>query len=144
MAAAKSYDYRHVVGFEETNLVGNVYYANHVRWQGKCRELFLKENAPEVLEDLSGDLRLVTLRTSCEYFEQLFAFDEVLVRMRLGEVVQNRIEMLFDYVRVKEGKESIVAKGAQTIACMRRQGNGVVACPIPDALREALRPYQAS
>ena len=31
------YEYRHVVGFEETNLVGNVYYVNYVRWQGRCR-----------------------------------------------------------------------------------------------------------
>jgi enediyne core biosynthesis thioesterase len=28
------YEYQHVVGLEETNLLGNVYYANHVRWQG--------------------------------------------------------------------------------------------------------------
>ena len=28
------YEYRHVVGFEETNLVGNVYFVNHLRWQG--------------------------------------------------------------------------------------------------------------
>ena len=28
------YEHRHVVSFEETNLVGNVYYVNYVRWQG--------------------------------------------------------------------------------------------------------------
>jgi enediyne biosynthesis thioesterase len=32
-----SYEMRYVVGFEETNVVGNVYYAHHVRWQGRCR-----------------------------------------------------------------------------------------------------------
>ena len=36
----RSYEYRHVVAFEETNLVGNVYYVNHLRWQGRCREMF--------------------------------------------------------------------------------------------------------
>ena len=30
----KSFEYRHVVGFEETNLVGNVYYVNHLRLAG--------------------------------------------------------------------------------------------------------------
>ena len=29
-----TYELRHIVGFEETNLVGNVYYVNHLRWQG--------------------------------------------------------------------------------------------------------------
>ena len=42
----RAFEYRHVVGFEETNLVGNVYYANHVRWQGRVRELFLRGRAP--------------------------------------------------------------------------------------------------
>ena len=31
------YEYRHIVSFEETNLVGNVYYVNYLRWQGRCR-----------------------------------------------------------------------------------------------------------
>jgi enediyne biosynthesis thioesterase len=139
----KTYEHRHIVGFEETNLVGNVYYANHIRWQGKCREMFLKEHAPAILDELARDLCMVTLHTSCEYFDQLFAFDEVIVRMRLGEIVQNRIQMLFDYVRVKDGKEKVVAKGEQAIACMRRKGDTVAACPIPETLREAMRPYES-
>ncbi|NUP02426.1 MAG: acyl-CoA thioesterase, partial [Nonomuraea sp.] len=43
------YEYLHTVGFEETNLVGNVYYVNYLRWQGRCREMFLKERAADVL-----------------------------------------------------------------------------------------------
>ena len=46
------YEIRHTVGFEETNLVGNVYYVNYLRWQGRCREMFLKENAAGVLAEL--------------------------------------------------------------------------------------------
>ena len=46
------YEYRHLVGFEETNLVGNVYYVNYLRWQGRCREMFLLEHAPDVLADM--------------------------------------------------------------------------------------------
>jgi len=49
----RSYEYRHVVVFEETNLVGNVYYVNHLRWQGRCREMFLREHAPLVLAELA-------------------------------------------------------------------------------------------
>jgi hypothetical protein len=30
----RAYEYRHVVGFEETNLLGNVYYVNHVAGGG--------------------------------------------------------------------------------------------------------------
>src|SRR6185295_14613404 len=99
----RAFEYRHVVGFEETNLVGNVYYANHVRWQGRCREMFLRDNAPELLEGLKRGLVMVTTRVSCEYLSELSAFDELLIRMRLGDVRQNRITMLFEYWRRTPG-----------------------------------------
>src|SRR5437899_4770385 len=95
----RTYEYRHVVSLEETNLLGNVYYVNHVRWQGRCRELFLRDFAPGVLSDLTHGLRLVTTRCSCEYFAELFPFDEVVVRMRLGALSQNGILLLFEYWR---------------------------------------------
>ena len=95
----RAYEYRHIVGFEETNLIGNVYYANHVRWQGRCREMFLRDRAPDVIEAIKHGLALVTTRVSCEFMAELVAFDEVVLRMRLGELGQNRITMKFEYWR---------------------------------------------
>jgi enediyne biosynthesis thioesterase len=130
-----------VVGFEETNLVGNVYYVNHLRWQGRCRELFLRDHAPEVLAQLAQGLCLVTTRCSCEYLEELAAFDEVVIRMRLGALTQNRMSLVFEYWRRVEEDEQLVARGEQQVACMRREGLHMVPTPVPQALREALRSY---
>jgi enediyne biosynthesis thioesterase len=135
----RTYDYHHRVGFEETNLVGNVYYVNQLRWQGRCRELFLHEHAPDVLDELRHGFALATVRCSCEYFAELEAFDEVIVRMRLGGLVQNRITLLFEYFRGEE----LVARGEQQVACMRREGEKTVPAPVPASLREALQPYAA-
>jgi enediyne biosynthesis thioesterase len=137
----RAYEYRHVVGFEETNLVGNVYYASHVRWQGRCREMFLREHAPDILRQLGEGLCLITTRCSCEYFAELSAFDEVLIRMRLGALAQNRVTMSFDYWRIANGDEELVARGEQQIACMLRRGEKLEAVPVPRALQEALRAY---
>ena len=138
----KFYEYRHVVGFEETNLVGNVYYVNPLRWQGRCREMFLRDNAPEVLTELAQGLALATVRISCDYLAELFAFDQVAVRMRLGGVMQNRITLLFEYWRLSgTGGEELAARGEQVVACMRREGDRTVPTAIPVALREALKPY---
>jgi enediyne biosynthesis thioesterase len=133
----RAYEYRHVVGFEETNLVGNVYYANHVRWQGRCREMFLRDRAPAVIEALKHGLVMVTTRVSCEFMAELVAFDEVVLRMRLGELRQNRITMNFEYWRGEE----LVARGEQQVACMQREGEQVVPVPVPAQLREALKEY---
>lgn len=132
------YEYNHIVSFEETNLVGNVYYANHVRWQGRCREMFLGDHAPEVLAELSQGLALATVRVSCEYYLELYAFDKVAIRMRLGSLTQNRITMLFEYWRITDQGEELVAKGEQQTASMRREGEKLVSTPVPTALKEAL------
>jgi enediyne core biosynthesis thioesterase len=139
----KVYEYHHLVGFEETNLVGNVYYVNHLRWQGRCREMFLRDHAPEILGELTRGLALATVRCSCDYLAELEAFDELVIRMRLGGIVQNRITLLFEYWRrtAADGGEELVARGEQVVAAMRREGERTVPTPIPAALREALKPY---
>ena len=138
---SRAFEYRHIVGFEETNVVGNVYYANHVRWQGRCRELFLREHAPEILQELERGLVLVTTRVTCEYFDELYAFDEVSVRMRAGPVTQSRVTMLFEYWRVTPIGEELVAKGEQQVACLRKEGDQQVPTPVPAVLRQALAKY---
>lgn len=139
----KAYEYHHLIGFEETNLVGNVYYVNHLRWQGRCREMFLRDNCPDVLDDLAHGLALATVRCSCEYLAELGPFDQIVLRMRLGEVFQNRITLLFEYWRLNPAGEELVARGEQQVAAMRREEGRTVPTPIPTSLREALRPYEA-
>ena len=133
----KSYEYKHIVGFEETNLVGNVYYTNFIRWQGRCREMFLRENASDVLDLFKNGFAMVTTRVSCEYFAELNAFDELTVMMKLGEIKQNRIAMIFEYWR----DEELVARGEQEIACMKREGDSIVPTVVPQSLSLALQNY---
>ena len=138
----RAYEYRHFVGFEETNLVGNVYYVNHLRWQGRCREMFLREHAPEVLDALAGDLVLATLRCSCEYLAELRAHDEVAVRMSLVDLAHNRLTLGFEFWRLHAGGEELVARGEQQVATLRREAEQPVPTPVPAALLRALKPYQ--
>ena len=136
------FEYKHTVGFEETNLVGNVYYVNYVRWQGRTREMFLKTKAPEVLEDLRDDLKLFTLKVDCEFYAEITAFDELSIRLRLQDLAQTQIEFSFDYVRVDpDGGELLVARGGQRVACMRGPNTRTVPARVPEALARALEPY---
>jgi len=132
------YEYRHVVSFEETNLVGNVYYTNHLHWQGRCREFFLRDHAPDVVEELQNGLALVTVRVSCNYLIELLAFDELAIRMWLDDTTQNRATMRFEYWRQKPEGEELIARGEQQIASMRRVGDEMVPTPFPESMRNAL------
>jgi enediyne biosynthesis thioesterase len=135
------YEYRHIVSFEETNLVGNVYYVNYLRWQGRCREMFLLEQAPDVLDDLRGDLKMFTLKSECEYLAEISAFDEISIRMRLEELTQTQIAFAFDYVHVIDGVEILVARGRQRVACMRGPNANTSPARVPESLRKALEKY---
>lgn len=141
MTVQNYYEIRHIVGFEETNLVGNVYYVNYLRWQGRCREMFLKDRAPEVLADLRDDLKLFTLRVDCEFLAEITAFDELSVRMHLVELAQTQVEFGFDYVRLDPDGETLVARGTQRVACMRGPNTRTVPARVPEALQLALEPY---
>lgn len=135
------FEITHMIAFEETNLVGNVYYANYLLWQGRCRELFLQQHAPSVLADLQGGLKLFTLTVSCEFFAELTAFDEVRVRMRLVELAQTQVEFEFDYVHLQNDVEVLVARGRQRIACMRGEPGATQPTPVPAELVTALHPF---
>jgi enediyne core biosynthesis thioesterase len=136
-----AFTYRHVVSFEETNVVGNVYFTRHIAWLGRCREMFLKQNAPDVIREIDRDLRLVTLRVSCEYFEELNAFDEVDVQMRLAHLRQHRIGLDFDIIKLRSTGDLRAARGFQEIACMQATGSALMPIRPPTSLLEALRPF---
>ena len=137
----KFFEFKHVVSFQETNLVGNVYFTNHLSWQGRCREMFLRDHAPDVADELSHGLALATVRCACEYFAELMVFDEITIRMQLAELIQNRITLVFEYWRMKDGQAELVARGEQQVAAMRREGDKMVPTPVPASLREALAAY---
>ncbi|SDH76349.1 enediyne biosynthesis thioesterase [Sinosporangium album] len=143
----KTYNYRHLVTFEETNLVGNVYFTNYLRWQGHCRERFLADRAPGTLRSLRDGLALVTVNCRCDYFAELFALDQVELRMSLGGVEGNRVRMLFDYYRLPSQASSrtpeLVARGEQTVACMARTADGdTTHADVPGEFARALEPYR--
>jgi enediyne biosynthesis thioesterase len=137
------FEYRHVVGLEETNVVGNVYFAHFVRWQGRCREMFLAERAPGIIAELGEGLKIFTLASSCEYLAEVFAFDEIAIRMRLAELTQTQVAFTFDYVRLGGGAGEPVASGQQRVLCMRADDEGMKPVRVPSALRQALAPFLA-
>ncbi len=134
----REFDYEHVVCFEETNLVGNVYFVNYLRWQGRCREQFLDRHCPDIVAALVKDLALVTTRCSCEFLDELRAFDRVRVRMTLTRMTQNRLTMGFSYWRLSAPTNALVATGEQQVAFMNRSGGKLVPAPIPESVKDVL------
>ena len=136
---APCYTHTHRVTFDETNLVGNVYFAQYLHWQGHCRELFLLDCAPTVLQALQErSLVMVTVSCSMDYYAECFALDTIAIRMSLDATAGNRITMAFDFDR--DGQ--LVARGRQTVACMTGSDGRLVPVDVPAELDEALTAYR--
>ncbi|MFD6160849.1 acyl-CoA thioesterase [Nocardia sp. NPDC060256] len=140
----RAYEMTHTIGFEETNLVGNVYFVHYFRWQGRCREMFLAEHAPDILDAIRHDLKLFTIKCECEYFAELTAFGELTIRMTLVDLTQTQIEFEFAYIQTDNGTEQLVARGRQRVACLRDNEGQVEPTRVPESLRRALEPYRAA
>ena len=122
--------------------MGNVYYTRYFSWQGRCRELFLREHAPQTLDALTrGELRLVTAHASCDFADEFSVFDEVLVRMTLNCLIAFGVSLNFDFCRSSAPAEAL-ARGRQDIKFLRRQGAGWELCDMPEALLAAVRRYE--
>jgi enediyne biosynthesis thioesterase len=138
----RAWTWRPFISFEDTNLVGNVYFARFISWQGRCREAFLAEHAPDVLAKLADDLRLVTLDVSCNFYEELRAFDAVALEMRLAGLNNHRLSLAFEYWLERDALSCLAARGAQTVGCMQMDSRGDLApASIPQSLTAALRAY---
>jgi enediyne biosynthesis thioesterase len=133
----KRFEYFHTVTFEETNVVGNVYFSNYVKWQGTCREHFLLEKTPQVIQDMENGLALVTLGCSCNYVGELRAFDKVLIAMYLISISQNKLKLKFEYFR----DENIVAQGTHEIGFFTRKEERLYPTHIPEYIIAELSLY---
>ncbi|MCU6501677.1 acyl-CoA thioesterase [Rugamonas sp. A1-17] len=137
--AGNTFDLRHVVTFEETNLVGNVYYTNYFSWQGRCREMFLRQHAPQTLAELrAGELRLVTAHASCDYVDEFNVFDEIVIRLSLNRFIAYGLSLNFDYVC----GQATLARGRQDIKFLRQQAGRWALTEVPDTLIKAARLYE--
>ncbi len=103
--------------------------------------MFLLEHAPGVLDELRGELKLFTIKAECEYLAEVSAFDELSIRMRLEELTQTQVGFAFDYVRLRDGAQELVARGRQRVACMRGANGATVPVRVPDQLRLALEGF---
>jgi enediyne biosynthesis thioesterase len=137
--------YRRTVSLEETNATGNVYFSQYVKWQGHCRELFLKVTGDWVVRELGNKYALVTTWCHCDYFVETEAFDDICMHLWMSEVRQNRMTLQFEYWRVSGERDELVARGGQQIAWLQRgDDDRMHARPIPQELLDSIEDYIAA
>ncbi|HTU19273.1 MAG TPA: SDR family NAD(P)-dependent oxidoreductase [Gemmataceae bacterium] len=121
---------------EESNLVGNVYFANYFAWQGKVRDLFLHSIAPEYFRGIGSDGEMVCLRSRMDYLREAMPFDRIEVVMTVRSIRACGAVLGFEYYRLEpDGRRQKLSVGTHEVAWVRRDTDGI---PQPAAFPEVI------
>jgi YbgC/YbaW family acyl-CoA thioester hydrolase len=121
--------------YDDTNAVGNVYFANYMRWVGKARELFFNECMPDF--DLSTtSYYVVTKSFYHEFRREAKEFEEVLVRIRIAGNNRKFVTLRHEIVSAGRG---ILGRGEQSIMFVDTQSFQPL--DVPRAIVEGFLPY---
>jgi acyl-CoA thioesterase FadM len=80
--------YRPRITFQDTNVVGNVYFLTFFRWQAECRDQWLREYHPDVWHAIrAGELLLIVTHWSTRFDDPIGATvgDDIQVSMEIDE-----------------------------------------------------------
>lgn len=97
--------------YDDTNSVGNVYFANYFRWVGKTRELFFNACMPDF--DLADtDFYVLTKSFHHEFRREIREFQPVTVRIRIGSYNRKFVKLIHE---IHSRTEGIIGRGEQSI-----------------------------
>jgi len=117
------------VYLKDTNLFGNVYFANYFYWQGVAREEFFRQVTPDPMFFINRKITMVTIEASMKFKKEALLFDEVAIEVKIAKPKITTFELIFIFTN-KRSKE-ILGEGSQKIGFINER-NQVI--PIPKEL----------
>lgn len=106
------------VTFQDTNIVGNVYFLTFFRWQSECRDAWLRSAMPDVWDRLrTGDARLHVSNWS-NRFEDAFGAtigDRISVTLQVQDQDQDGVLLSMEVFRHDGLSRSRLASGSMTL-----------------------------
>jgi acyl-CoA thioesterase FadM len=123
--------------YQDTNSVGNVYFAQYAMWVGKTRELFFNHCLPEF------DLRTTPWYILTRMFEHKFLretreFEQIRVKIRVSDF--NRKFVTMEH-QVFDSHDTLLGKGKQVLLFVSSSNYQII--DIPADCHKAFIPYIA-
>lgn len=132
------FQYDVIPTYDDTNSVGNVYFANYVRWVGKTRELFFAKCVPNF--DLkTTNFFILTRDFYHKFVRETREFEAILVRIRIGKHNRKFITLEHEILGADGG---LLGKGSQQLMFVSAASYQLIDVPV-DMLRGFL-PYVAN
>ncbi|MEA1901099.1 MAG: hypothetical protein U9N47_10140, partial [Thermodesulfobacteriota bacterium] len=125
---------------DDSNLVGNIYFANYYAWQGQIRDRYFFDLIPEYYRGTGTDGELLCLETRINHLREAMPFDRIMVTMALKSLKRHSAIFHFEYFLMGADNTKVkLAFGEQNAIWVKRDLNGKPApAPFPAVVQEAL------
>ena len=121
--------------YDDTNSVGNIYFANYVRWVGKTRELFFNICMPRF--DLkTTNFYVLTKSFTHDFRREAGEFEPITVRLKIATHNRKFVVLAHEIYSKNHG---LLGRGEQSLMFVDTQHNRPLA--IPRAIIEGFLPY---
>jgi len=108
----KKFIFEKTVYLGDTNAEGNVYFTKYFDWQGQAREEFYKRHFP--INVWQSGIKLITVEALMEYKHESFLFDEILIEIKIANVKNMSLDLMFIFTNKKTGQ--LIGNGKEKIA----------------------------
>jgi acyl-CoA thioesterase FadM/3-hydroxymyristoyl/3-hydroxydecanoyl-(acyl carrier protein) dehydratase len=116
---------------ENSNTVGNIYFANYYAWQGQVRDHYFYRIIPEYFRGEGEKGELLCLQTQVQHLREAMPFDTIIVTMALKLLTKYIVTFHFEYFRQEgDGSRTKLAFGEQQNVWVVRDDKGM---PVPSA-----------
>lgn len=133
----KEFLYEKLVTLKDTNMEGNVYFANYFAWQGEAREVLLLSH-PNFAEEAKkfSHVKLVTHSAYQRFIHESYLGDIIQVKMNSREAKKCSFVLYFKFFNKKN--ELFLGEGWQRIATVDVRSGKI--CQVPPHLLDLVLP----
>ena len=135
--------FKHTIetSLDNSNLVGNIYFANYYAWQGQTRDRYFFNLIPEYFRGIGEQGELICLETRVDHLREAMPFDRIIVTMALKVLRSSSAVFHFEYFRLDpDGTKTKLAFGEQNAVWVVRNNKGKPEpAPFPDKVRDAFK-----
>lgn len=110
---------------DNSNLVGNIYFANYYAWQGQVRDHYLYRIIPEYFRGVGEKGEMLCLQTEVHHLREAMPFDVIFVTMALKSLTKYTVTFYFEYFKIeRNGSKTKLAFGVQDNVWIMRDSSG--------------------
>jgi len=128
-----------VIFLEQTNIMGNTYFANYILWQGEARETLLLSHPDFAVEmKVNAHIRMITHSVYHRFVEETTFGDLIEIRVTSREMKKCSFVLVFKLYNKRTS--SFVGEGWQRITFFDQVKGSL--CKIPVFIRELVTPIR--